>query len=62
MACNIVEQCVYIVKTYFENGSSVVRTYRAIRDYFGVQNRPSEKTIRNIVHKFETTRSFQNEF
>ncbi|CAH1112473.1 unnamed protein product [Psylliodes chrysocephalus] len=51
-----VEQRVYVIKTYFENRSSVIATYRRIRDYFGIQNRPSERTMR----KFETTGSVQD--
>lgn len=54
------EQRVYIVKTYFQNGSSVRATFRRIREYFGVRNRPSEVTIRKIVRRFETTGSVKD--
>ncbi|CAK9796118.1 hypothetical protein ANTQUA_LOCUS625 [Anthophora quadrimaculata] len=52
-----VQQRVQIVKFYYENSSSVRACFRALREIFGVQNRPSERTIRRIVEKFEETGS-----
>lgn len=49
------EHRVYIDRTYFENGSSVINTLCKIRDYFGVQDHPSEIIFHNIVCKFKTT-------
>ena len=40
-----IQQCLEIVKNYYENGSSVRQTFRALRSVFGVRNRPSERTI-----------------
>jgi len=48
------------VQIYYENGRSLKNTFRKIRDYFGVSNRPHENTIRNLIQKFESTGSIDN--
>lgn len=55
-----VDQRVHIVKTYYGNSCSVKNTFRKLRDFFGAHNRPTEKTIRSIVQKFEVTGSVKN--
>ena len=52
-----VEQHVQIMKLYYENGSSVRATYRALRPFYGRNDRPAESTIRRLVAKFESTGS-----
>lgn len=54
------EQRVKIIQTYYENGRSNVRTFRALREYFGIQNRPSRQAITNVVQKFERNGSVLN--
>lgn len=51
---------VEIIKTYYENSSSIKETFRKLRILFGQHNRPHENTIRNLVRKFEKTGSVQN--
>ena len=49
-----VSQRVRIIETYYE---MVVQknAYCALRDFFGITNQPSERTIINIVLKFKET-------
>ena len=35
-----IQQCVEIVKIYYQNGSSVRQTFRVLREVYGVCNRP----------------------
>ena len=44
-------------KIYYQNGSSVRQTFRALRPVFGAHNRPSERTIRRVMEKLEATGS-----
>lgn len=44
-----------IVEIYFSNGKSVRRTYRALRESYGKNRRPSEATIHRTIEKFRTT-------
>lgn len=41
-----------MVKLYYQNGSSVRQTFRALRETYGQYNRPKEDTIRHIVKKY----------
>ena len=52
-----IQQRLEIVKNYYQNGSSVRRTFRALRPVLGVHNRPSERTIRCLMEKLEATGS-----
>ncbi|XP_050301230.1 uncharacterized protein LOC126739527 [Anthonomus grandis grandis] len=54
------EQRVKIIQAYYENGRSRKNTFRGLREFFGAQNRPCEKTIWNLVQKFEQTGSVAN--
>ncbi|KAF2883533.1 hypothetical protein ILUMI_22649 [Ignelater luminosus] len=49
------EQRVKIIQAYYENGKSRKNTLCALREYFGVQNRPSERTVWNLAKTFEQT-------
>lgn len=45
---------VKIVQLYYENGRSTRHVFRALRGIYGPHNRPTERTIRKTVEKFET--------
>lgn len=61
MASLSVEQHVQIIKLFYENGSSVRATFRALRPFYGRDDRPVESTIRRLVGKFESTGSVNNQ-
>ncbi|XP_061380157.1 uncharacterized protein LOC133319497 [Danaus plexippus] len=61
MAGYSVEQHVQIIKLFYENGSSVRATFRALRPFYGRDDRPAESTIRRLVDKFESTGSVNNQ-
>ena len=52
-----VQQRVLFVKTYFENGSSLVQTLRALRGLLDRKDVPSKTALFRIVKKFEETGS-----
>ena len=54
MAKYSLQERLVIVQKFYENGRSFVNTFRALRENFGVHNRPSVLAIRRIVEKFET--------
>lgn len=47
-------QRLQIVQLYYENGRSTRNVYRALRATYGPHNRPTERTIRYTIDKFET--------
>ena len=47
------QQRLQIVQLYYENGRSVKCLYRALRPNYDVHNRPTERTIRHTIGKFE---------
>ena len=49
-----IEQRVQIIKIYYQNDESVRKTFRALRKFYGRNNRPAESTIRHLVNKFES--------
>lgn len=49
------QQRLQIVEIYFSNGKSVRQTYRALRDIYGKNRRPSEQTIHQTIEKLRTT-------
>ena len=49
-----------IIEAYNENGCSKTNAYRGLRDFFGITNRPTERTILNIDHKFKETGSLKS--
>ncbi|CAK9801230.1 Transposable element Tc3 transposase [Anthophora plagiata] len=51
------QQRIHIIQTYYENGRSLINTYRKLRNYFGVNNRPNQSSIQRLVKKFEETGS-----
>ncbi|CAF1523416.1 unnamed protein product [Didymodactylos carnosus] len=50
-----IEQRVQIIKIYYQNNESVRETFRALREFYGRNNRPVESTIRRLVNKFESS-------
>lgn len=48
------EQRYQIVEIYFQNNSSVRNVYRALRPFYGIHNRPTERTIRETINRFRT--------
>ena len=52
-----IQQYVRIIKLFYQNGCSVLATYRELRPFYGRHNRPTDRTIRNVVDKFESTGS-----
>ena len=50
-----IEQRAQIVKAYYQNNESVRKTFRALREFYGRNNRPVESTIRRLVNKFESS-------
>lgn len=55
-----VPQRVKVIEIYYRNQLSIRRTFRALREIHGPNNRPTEATIRRIVSKFEATGSVEN--
>jgi len=47
-----VEQCVQIIKFYYQNQYSVREIFHALRDFYPHHNRLAESTIRRLVAKF----------
>ena len=50
-----ITQRIKIIKTYYKNGNSDITMYRALRGYYGLQNRPTTQAIGKIVNKFKDT-------
>ena len=44
-----------IIKIYYQNNQSVQKKFRALREFYGRNNRPVESTIRRLVNKFESS-------
>lgn len=49
------EQRLQIVQIYFERHGSIRETHRALREFYGAHNRPSERLIRETVDRFRNT-------
>ena len=49
------KQRLQIVEIFYQNNGSVRQTYRALRPFYGVHNRPSERLIRITMDRFRTT-------
>ena len=54
------EQRLQIVQLYYENHGSVRAKYRALRQFYGAHNRPSERLIRETMNRFTTTFSLKD--
>ncbi|CAH1101131.1 unnamed protein product [Psylliodes chrysocephalus] len=52
-----IEQRVEIVKIYYQNQCSVRQTFRALRQVYGVHDRPTESLIRRLMQKFKESGS-----
>ncbi|XP_065084407.1 uncharacterized protein LOC135706689 [Ochlerotatus camptorhynchus] len=52
-----VQQHVQMIKLFYQSKCSLRSTFRALRPFYGRNNRPTERTIRNVVNKFEETGS-----
>ena len=50
-----IEQRVQINKIYYQNNKSARKTFRALREFYGRNNRPAGSTIRRLVNKFESS-------
>lgn len=48
------EQRAQIVEIYFQNNSSPRNVFRLLRPFYGRHNRPTERTIREVINKFRT--------
>ena len=48
------EHRLQIVQLYYENHGSVRATYRALRQFYGAHNGPSERLIRETMNRFTT--------
>ena len=44
-----------IIQIYYQNNESVRKTFRALREFDGPNNRPAEGTIRRLVNKFQSS-------
>ena len=44
-----IEQRVKVVEAYYENGRSNKNAFRALREFFGQHNRPTESAIGNCA-------------
>jgi len=55
-----IQQRVQIVELFYENQRSVKNVFRKLRDFYGLHNRPSERTIGRIVQKFQDTGSVED--
>ena len=53
----IITQRIKIMKTYYKNDDSATATYCALREDYGLQNRPTTQTI---VKKFKGTKMVTN--
>ena len=49
------EERLQIVQLYYANNNSVRATFRALRPFYGVHNRPTELQIRRTVDRFCST-------
>ena len=58
MASYTIEQHVQMIKLYYQNECSLVRT---LRPFYGRRGGPSKSTLQRLVAKFETTGSVNNQ-
>lgn len=56
-----IPQRVQIIKFFYQNGCSIRQTYRALREIYGRVSRPTERTIRRLITKFENTGSVSDQ-
>ncbi|KAI8115008.1 hypothetical protein CVS40_12678 [Lucilia cuprina] len=52
-----INQCVLIVKTFYQNQSSITVTMRKLREIFGRNNVSTKRSIYRVVNDFEERRS-----
>ena len=50
-----IEQHLQIIQIYYQNNQSVRKTFRALREFYGRNNRPAESTSRRLVNKFQSS-------
>ena len=50
-----IKQHVQIIKLYHQNNESERKTFRALREFYGRNNRPAESTIHRLVNKFQSS-------
>ncbi|KAJ8935523.1 hypothetical protein NQ318_005630 [Aromia moschata] len=51
---------VQMIKLYYQNECSLVKTLRALRPFYGRRDGPSKSTLQRLVAKFKTTGSVNN--
>lgn len=56
-----VQQHVQLIKLFCQNGCSIWVMFCALQPLYGRRKRPTEKTIRRVVGKFEPTSSVNKE-
>lgn len=61
MASYTIEQHVQMIKLYYQNECSIVKTLRALRPFYGRRGGPSKSTIQRLVAKFEATGSVNDQ-
>lgn len=49
------EDRIKVIQEHYKNGAKIKNTFRALREYFGRNNRPNETTIGRLVRKFEAS-------
>lgn len=54
------QQRCMIIKTFYQNGSSIVKTRRKLRDFFGLHHIPSKSTVQRVIKNFETRYTLQD--
>lgn len=54
------QQRLQIFEIYNQNQCSVIKTYRALRSFYGPNNRPSERAIHRVIEHVRTNLTFQD--
>ena len=55
-----IEQRVKVVEAYYENGKSNKNAFRALREYFGQHNRPTESAIAKNLWGYLKSKVYAN--
>lgn len=61
MSSYTIEQHVQMIKLYYQNECSLVKTLRALRPFYGRRGGPSKSTLQRLMAKFETTGSVNDQ-
>ncbi|KAJ8944762.1 hypothetical protein NQ318_000660 [Aromia moschata] len=60
MASYMIEQHLQMIKLYYQNECSLMRTLPVLRPFYDRRDGPSKSTLQRLVAKFETTGSVTN--